>query len=830
MSDEKNFFLTDAQLKYEMEKCENCEEKPCRDACPSGVSPMDFILACKVGLPADYRRAAARILTANPLGGVCGITCPDRLCMAACVYKDLNAAVKIPAVQATIIQRAKDLGVMPSFGEAAKNGKKVALIGAGPAGLGAAAFLARSGYSVTVFEAKDRAGGMCHLIPESRLPRDIVQSDADFLLSLGDIELKTGQAAPSPEDLLGQGFAAVGICVGLDTPIGLGLEHEDLAIPGLTYLEDPAAYPVTGQVVVVGGGATALDCATSAVGRGAARVELIALENLSEMPLAADEREALLDYAIEVSGRTRVTDIMKSDGKVAGVRTINVALAPGKQFNLADISDIPGTECTRCNFNHVIIAIGARSGFTRSEHAAVFCAGDFANGPTTVVEAVASGKNMAIQIDSFLDGKEAPEVEDPARCAHLLAGYDSRPVSLESDFFGRAIRSPFLLSAAPPTDGLDQMRLAYEAGWAGGIMKTAFDNLPIHIPGQYMHLFDGGTYGNCDNVSGHNLDRVCGEVEALIKEYPDRLTVASTGGSVTGDDESDSLSWQGNTRKLESAGAMAIEYSLSCPQGGEGTEGDIVSQNAALTAKIISWIMDVSDPEIPKIFKLTGAVTSIEAIMIAIRKVLDKYPGKKAGVTLANTFPTMMFRPGDKPSWEEGIIVGMSGEGVLPISYLTLAKAAGAGVAISGNGGPMDYKAAADFLALGAKTVQFCTLVMKYGYSVIDHIEEGVSHLMQDRGIGSMADLIGRALPSPVTDFMDLSATKAVSDVHKELCLHCGNCTRCPYLAITLNEEKVPETDASKCIGCGICAMKCFSQALYLRERTEEETAALSEH
>ena len=151
-------------------------------------------------------------------------------------------------------------------------------------------------------------------------------------------------------------------------------------------------------------------------------------------------------------------------------------------------------------------------------------------------------------------------------------------------------------------------------------------------------------------------------------------------------------------------------------------------------------------------------------------------------------------------------------------------------MAISGNGGPMDYKAAADFLALGAKTVQFCTLVMKYGYSVIDHIEESVSHLMQDRGIGSMQELIGRALPGPVTGFMDLSATKAVSDVHKELCLHCGNCTRCPYLAITLDDEKVPATDASKCIGCGICAMKCFSQALYLRERTEEETAALSEH
>jgi dihydropyrimidine dehydrogenase (NAD+) subunit PreA len=118
---------------------------------------------------------------------------------------------------------------------------------------------------------------------------------------------------------------------------------------------------------------------------------------------------------------------------------------------------------------------------------------------------------------------------------------------------------------------------------------------------------------------------------------------------------------------------------------------------------------------------------------------------------------------------------------------------------------------------------------MKYGYGVIDHIEEGVSHMMLDRGIGSMAELIGRALPDPITDFMDLPSKKAISDVNDDLCLSCGNCTRCPYMAIELNEDKHPRTDASRCIGCGFCTMKCFSQALYLRERTEEEAAALRE-
>ncbi|MCX6582136.1 MAG: FAD-dependent oxidoreductase [Candidatus Aminicenantes bacterium] len=829
MNNEKYMFLTDAQLKYEIEKCENCAEKPCKNACPAGCSPMDFILACKVGLPSDFRRAAARILTANPLGGVCGVTCPEKHCMSACVYKGLNTPVNIPAVQATIIETAKRLDVLPKLSKIQKNGKKIAVIGAGPSGLAAAVALGRLGYTITLLEQKEKPGGMCLLIPDARLPKEVIQSDIQFLLSRGDITLKLGVKTSDPLELLKQGFASVAVCTGLDTPFRLGIENEDLAVPGLVYLENPAQYPMTGKVAVIGGGATALDCAATAVANGAVSVELIALENLKEMPLTAKERQALLDYNIEISGRTRVTRIIKEGDAVAGLETIKVSLAPGKTFSLKNLSDIPGSQNTRREFQHMIVAIGAKPGFQKIDHPAIFYSGDYLNGPTTVVEAVASGKNTAAIIHQYLEKGEKLNIENPIKSAYILEGYNPRPVSLETDFFGRPIKSPFLLSAAPPSDGLEQMKAAYEAGWPGGIMKTAFDNLPIHIPAKYMHLFNPDTYGNCDNVSEHPLDRVRREVETLVKLYPDRLTMASTGGSVTGNDETDRQSWQGNTKKLESAGVMGIEYSLSCPQGGDGTEGDIVSQNAALTAKILDWIMEVSDPAIPKLFKLTGAVTSIAVIMNAIRQVLDKYPTKKAGVTLANTFPTIIFRKGNKTTWEEGIVVGMSGDGVTPISYLTLANAmsGASGIAISGNGGPMDYKAAADFLALGAKTVQFCTLVMKYGYPVIDHIEEGVSHLMQDRGIGSMKELIGRAQPKPVTDFMALSADKGISAVHEELCLSCGNCTRCPYLAVTLNTDKRPVTDASKCIGCGICTLKCFSGALYLRERTKEESAAL---
>ena len=108
-------YLTDAQLRAELDKCEYCEERPCLEACPCHCSPADFIMAARCGEPSDLRRAAALIMGKNPLGGVCGLVCPDHHCMAACVHGGLDSAVNIPAVQGTLIKRAKDAGVMPQF-------------------------------------------------------------------------------------------------------------------------------------------------------------------------------------------------------------------------------------------------------------------------------------------------------------------------------------------------------------------------------------------------------------------------------------------------------------------------------------------------------------------------------------------------------------------------------------------------------------------------------------------------------------------------------------------------------------------------------------------
>jgi len=821
-------FLTEAQLRAEIEKCEYCREKPCREACPTDCSPADFIMAVRVGAPSDYRRAAALIMGVNPLGGVCGAVCPDRLCVKACVKETIDHPVRIPAVQADIIRRAKRLKVMPRFPAAPETGQRAAVVGAGPAGLAAAALLAQNGLAVEIFEREARAGGMVNLIPDFRFNKEVLRSDIRFLSGLGRIRIHLRRPVDDPRSLLEQGFAAVVIATGLDLPLRLGIPGEERTQDWIRFLSIPAHKSLDGRrIAVIGGGSVAADCAETAARRGAS-VEMICLETPGEMPLTSMERAGLLGTGVLITGRSAVTAIRSAAGRKSA-RIQPMRLPRGQAFSPGRMAADPRQAVYSRSYDEIIVAIGGRSRIPAQESPGLYYAGDMAGGPGTVVSAVASGKNAARRALDRLARKRSPK-QAAGKSRIVMPGRNLRPVPLQAEFFGRTILSPFLLSASPASDGAEQLRSAYRAGWSGGVLKTAFDGVPIHIPADYMFDLGPGTYGNCDNVSGHTLDRVCREIEELGRQFPERLTVASTGGPVTGAAEPDRAVWQANTRKLEAAGAMAIEYSLSCPQGGDGTRGDIVSQDADLTAEIVDWVLSgASRPDVPKLFKLTGAVTAIAPILQAIRAVFARHPQQSAGVTLANSFPGLAFRPGAKADWDEGIVIGLSGEGILPISYLTLAKAAGLGCRISGNGGPMNYRQAADFLALGAESVQFCSLALHYGVEIVEDLHAGLSGLLAALGLRSVSELIGRALPRPIRDFPDLTAQKRISTVERRLCVHCGNCCRCPYQAIELDRRRIPRTDPARCIGCSLCALRCFAGALSMRERSAAERAALRE-
>jgi dihydropyrimidine dehydrogenase (NAD+) subunit PreT len=306
-------------------------------------------MAAKKGSNADYKKAAAIIFGSNPLGGICGYVCPDFHCMKACVHRTFDNAVNIPPVQATIIKKAKELNNLPDFINREPNGKRVAVIGSGPAGLGAASVLAQKGYSIEIFEKENKPGGMCNLIPDIRLDKKVLKSDIEFLLKLGNIKIHYGKEfAEIEKDAKfdnnennynsNDEFNAIIFASGLTKDIKPGIQGEELSYDWIDFLKNHKKLNLKNKkVTIIGGGAVAVDCAvTASIGKASA-VEMIMLEKLDEMPLTSAERNLLVEYNIEITCRTQVNKISSEKKKIKGIQTQKVLLQAGKKFHPKNI-------------------------------------------------------------------------------------------------------------------------------------------------------------------------------------------------------------------------------------------------------------------------------------------------------------------------------------------------------------------------------------------------------------------------------------------------------------------------------------------------------------
>src|ERR1039457_1663910 len=389
-----NGFLTGAQFQAEMDRCLYCEEKPCQEACPAHCSPADFIMAARVGAKSDFRRSAAIIMGSNPLGGVCGVVCPDYFCMKACSRRTFDAPIQIPAVQAKIIEKAKSFG-LAQFSNAPLDEKKVAIIGAGPAGLGAAGVLAQRGYQVTVFEQSRKAGGMTNFVPDFRLDKKVVRTDIDFIRKLGAVEYKFGATVSEPKSLL-KNFDAVIVCAGLADPIKLNIPGEELALSWQAFLESQNHLKLNGKkVAVLGGGAVAADCATTASRLGAASVELVYRRRQQDMPLTQYERDMLLEHGVGITSCSRPLAVVRQGKRVTGLRLARMMLPPGKKSRPENFVVSKKESPVFREFDLVVSAIGSRPKLPVTKARGIYNAGDMVLGSATVVESVASGKNAA---------------------------------------------------------------------------------------------------------------------------------------------------------------------------------------------------------------------------------------------------------------------------------------------------------------------------------------------------------------------------------------------------------------------------------------------------
>jgi len=422
--------LTLEQVIKEANRCLLCYDAPCSAGCPAGTDPAKFIRQIKFY---NYKGAARTIRQNNILGSVCAFICPvEKLCEKACSIKALDTPININGLQRFAAEYGKNNNLEP-LAESKKTKGKVAVIGCGPSGIGCASALAKLDYEVIIYEKEKKAGGVTWWnIPEYRLPADAIAYDLKNLLSQG-VEIKYNNPVDTTDaitSLLHEGFKAVYISTGLSEPFKLDmLKNFDNATDYIPFLKTVKfnrqdAGVRNKNVAVIGGGSVAIDAAVSAKACGAAKVYLIALEHLNELP--ADKEEIKLAQIMNIIFKTnsRVTGVSADGNKINGLQGVETEWLEAGKFTPNNARDIKGTEFS-LNIDLVIQAIGTKPGKEvgvlakelrtkgkgvievnenfETSISGVFAGGDVVNGGATVVQAVAEGKKAAESINNFIN-------------------------------------------------------------------------------------------------------------------------------------------------------------------------------------------------------------------------------------------------------------------------------------------------------------------------------------------------------------------------------------------------------------------------------------------
>lgn len=429
--------FTKEQVVEEAKRCLQCKKPKCMEGCPVEVKIPVFLEYVAKG---DFDSAIKEIKVDNALPAVCGRVCPQETkCEQACVLSKKGASVSIGRLERFLAdyERMKGVEVLRS---PEPTGKKVAIVGSGPAGLTAAADLVRMGHSVTIFEALHEAGGvLTYGIPEFRLPKEIVRAEVEYVKKLGVTILLDSVIGKleTVDDLLSE-FDAVFLGTGAGLPTFLNIDGENLngvysANEFLTRVNLMKSYmfpeyetPVKKgkRVVVVGGGNVAMDSARCALRLGAEEVTIVYRRGKEEMPARAEEIEHAKEEGIRFRLLTNPVRII-GDGKnwVTHIECINMYLCEPDESGRCKPMPLAGTE-HRIEADVVIIAIGTSpnplvprttEGLETTKHGTitskedgattkkgVYAGGDAVTGSATVISAMGAGKKAARAMDEFL--------------------------------------------------------------------------------------------------------------------------------------------------------------------------------------------------------------------------------------------------------------------------------------------------------------------------------------------------------------------------------------------------------------------------------------------
>uniref|UniRef100_A0A7C3YZJ6 FAD-dependent oxidoreductase n=1 Tax=Desulfobacca acetoxidans TaxID=60893 RepID=A0A7C3YZJ6_9BACT len=413
--------------------CPKLLPAPCHLACPAGIDIPSFLALIASG---QHQEAWEVMREDNPFPWVCGLVCPHP-CEAACVRANLDDPINIRYLKAFAAEWVANHGKFAPPPCAPANGHKVAVIGSGPAGLTCAYFLALKGYGVTVFEAQTKPGGLLRAaIPDYRLPRNVVDREIDLLKAMG-VEIRTGVTVGQDvtlDDLRSQGYEAIFMGIGAHLGYKLKVEGET---------EFPEVYDVISflrdiylgkkekpgdKVVIIGGGNAAMDAARTCIRLGSKEVHISYRRTRTEMPAHPEEVEQALEEGVQIHFLT-VPIKIGGNGKVEYLECLQAEL--GRPDASGRRRPIPIPESNfRIPADCIITAIGQQPDFcpfpvppvdttpwctivteegrTHTSARDIFAGGDAVTGPATVVNAIAQGKQAAVEIDHFISKASGP--------------------------------------------------------------------------------------------------------------------------------------------------------------------------------------------------------------------------------------------------------------------------------------------------------------------------------------------------------------------------------------------------------------------------------------
>jgi NADPH-dependent glutamate synthase beta subunit-like oxidoreductase len=411
---------------------------PCKAGCPAHISIQGFIAAITEG---RHEEGLKIIKEEMPFPGICGRVCPHP-CEAECNRGRIDKPIAIEYLKRFLADL--DLSLESPYIPRKKSAKpkRVAVIGAGPAGLTVAYYLAVEGYPVTVFDKLPVAGGMMSVgIPEFRLPRGILQAEIDVIKRLGvKFKFNTEIGKDITFKVLQEEYESIFIGVGCHQALELGIPGEDKwtgVIDGLAFLRkvNLGKPPVSkGRLVIIGGGNTAVDCARVAKRLGYGSVAILYRRTREEMPASAWEVEETIEEEIDIQFLIAPVKILGKNGKVSGLHCIRMRMGEPDESGRRRPVPIKGSEFT-VQADTLVTALGQLPDLTWIRHdlgtiisekgllmadphtgmthiPGVFTGGDVVSGPWTVVEAVASGKRAAMSMDRYLKGRQARQNRD----------------------------------------------------------------------------------------------------------------------------------------------------------------------------------------------------------------------------------------------------------------------------------------------------------------------------------------------------------------------------------------------------------------------------------